>query len=83
MRMDYKKKHKEWKESNPIRIYRKENKLSLSVVASLLGVGVYTVQRWEDGAVSPNDDNMEKVVRLIGGDAARQWEEWLDSRPGL
>lgn len=75
--------HKEWKESNPLRMYRKENDLTIGVIASALGVGEYTIQRWESGSVKPNEQNIEKLRFIIGEDAADQWQKWIDNRPKL
>jgi DNA-binding transcriptional regulator YiaG len=83
MKMDFVKQRKEWIENNPIRKYRKENKLPLNVVASMFDVGVYTVQRWESGDVKPNEDNMRKIVKLLGEGVEGQWEEWMKSKPSL
>jgi DNA-binding transcriptional regulator YiaG len=83
MKMDFVKQRKEWIENNPIRKYRKENKLPLNVVSSMFDVGVYSVQRWESGDVKPNEDNMRKIVKLLGEDAERQWKEWMKSKPSL
>jgi DNA-binding transcriptional regulator YiaG len=83
MKMDFVKQRKEWIENNPIRKYRKENKLPLNVAASMFDVGVYTVQRWESGDVKPNEDNMQKIVKLLGEGAESQWKEWMKSKPSL
>jgi DNA-binding transcriptional regulator YiaG len=80
---DYKKLHKEWVEGNPLRQYRIKNKITLNVAASMLSVGVYTVQRWEGGVVFPKEENMKKLSKLIGEDAENQWQEWMNKKPKL
>lgn len=73
--MNFKKMLLEWKANCPIRKYRKQEKLSQAEFAALIGVSTYTVQRWEDGAINPSEENVIKLEKLISG-FSDQWEEW-------
>ena len=72
---------KEWIEDNPLRQYRKANKIALMQASSLLGVGVYAIQTWEIGAEMPNEDNMAKLCRMLGEDFPERWAEWIKKQP--
>lgn len=71
-----------WKSSNPIKVYRKESGVSQPDVAAILGVSVYTIQRWEDGAVNPSEENVLKLAKLIDG-FSDQWNVWRENKPEL
>ena len=73
---------KQWKTSNPIKVYRKETGISQPDVASILGVSTYTVQRWKDGSVNPSEENVFKLGKLIDG-FSEKWKEWKSSKPEL
>lgn len=72
----------EWKRNNPLKAYRKQEGLSQPDLAAIVGVSVYTIQRWEDGAVSPSGDNKVKLGKLIDG-FSDQWNEWKNNKPSL
>lgn len=70
----------EWKSENPLKLYRKQEGLTQPDLASIIGVSVYTIQRWEDGAVSPSGENEIKLKKLIQ-DFSVQWDEWKNNKP--
>ncbi|MGM7720629.1 helix-turn-helix domain-containing protein [Metabacillus sp. Hm71] len=80
--MSIKEKMQQWKNENPIRVYRKKENLSQPDVAGLIGVSTYTVQRWEEGSVSPSGENLEKLSKLISG-IEESLTEWKNNRPTL
>jgi len=74
---------KKWIEGNPLRKYRKEQGLSIMAIASMLGVGMSTVQTWESGAHWPKEENFDHMSSLMGKTNVEQsWSKWLKSRPG-
>lgn len=72
----------EWKSKNPLKAYRKQEGLTQPDLAAIVGVSVYTIQRWEDGSVSPSGENEVKLGKLIEG-FSDQWNEWKDNKPSL
>jgi transcriptional regulator with XRE-family HTH domain len=77
-----KEKLKQWKSENPLKRYRNENSLSQPDVAALLGIAVYSVQRWEDGSSNPSIENIMKLNKLINN-FEEKWNEWKRNRPTL
>lgn len=73
---------RQWKNENPIKQYRKQEGLSQPDVAALLGVAIYSVQRWEDGSVNPSGENLIKLNMLISGFDGK-WNEWKNNKPKL
>ena len=71
--------HEKWIEKNPLRIFRKENNLSLRRMAGLIGVQVNTIQSWEFGGATPNDENFARLEKFIP-EIRNLWHEWLKSR---
>ncbi|MBD1379106.1 helix-turn-helix domain-containing protein [Bacillus sp. IB182487] len=51
-------------------------------IAGLIGVSTYTVQRWEDGSVSPSGENLKKMSKLID-EIEESLSEWKNNRPTL
>jgi DNA-binding transcriptional regulator YiaG len=72
----------QWKQGNPIKLFRSKEGLSQSDLASLLGVATYTIQRWEEGSTKPSGDNGEKLEKVIVG-FNDQWEKWQKYKPSL
>ena len=70
-------KHEEWIKKNPLRVFRKRNKLSLGKAAGLIGVQINTIQSWEFGAATPNRENLQRLEKLIPG-AREMWEAWFN-----
>ena len=74
----------EWKESNPLRKYRKENGISQSQLSLEINVSTATIQYWESGSMIPNPFNLEKISVLIKEpDIVKAWSDWYDKRPRL
>lgn len=74
----------EWRETNPLRIRRKAEGLSLMECASALGAGQSSVQLWENGAQQPGPDAMAAIAKFLGisaTTATRRWEVWHRSHP--
>lgn len=69
---------KEWIEQNPLRQWRKENELSITIAASVLGVNKNTIVSWEHGAATPSQ--WDKLKEVLGEDIQQRWEEWRNSR---
>ncbi|WP_318152996.1 helix-turn-helix domain-containing protein [Metabacillus arenae] len=80
--LNIKERLQQWKNENPIRKYRKESGLSQPDIAGLIGVSTYTVQRWEDGSVSPSGENLKKMSKLID-EIEESLSEWKNNRPTL
>lgn len=75
---------KEWIEENPLRKYRKEQGLAIMTMASLLGVGMSTIQTWESGAHMPRPESFAAIARVTGMENVRElWDEWLSKKPTL
>lgn len=49
-----------------IKRYREKNKYSQKDLASILGVSVRTVARWEQNNTKPSGEELKRVVTLIG-----------------
>lgn len=77
-----------WIELNPLRDYRKRNDhMSQSAAAMLIGVSLSAARQWENGVNRPMPEHMERLATLLGlpdGDAmAAAWDAWLDRRPTI
>ena len=72
--------HKEWVESNPLRRWRKDNRISIQAASGMLHVSLSTIQLWEAGT-EPNEQNMEKLTRVLGPNTPKRWVKWLESNP--
>lgn len=72
-----KKQIEEWKNRGPIRVWRKENKLSMRDAAGLLGVNLYTIQAWENGNSFPNAENVALLIeKTKDPDLVEKWKYW-------
>ena len=75
---------KGWIEDNPLRKYRKKNNVSMMRAASMIGVGMSSVQAWEQGAHQPTRASFELLAKVSGiENIERQWELWLKKKPKL
>ena len=72
--------HKQWIEQNPLRRWRKDNRISIQAASGMLHVSLSTIQLWEAGT-EPNEQNMEKLTRVLGPNAPRRWKAWLEANP--
>lgn len=75
--------HEEWIERNPLRVWRRDQGLSVSQVASILGVTIMTLGMWEKGITTPNSDNMNNLNELFADDLTEAWDQWKSDRPSL
>lgn len=73
---------REWVNRNPLRVWRREQGLSMRDVASLMGVSLASVESWEYGNAIPNDVNMSLLMRLTNiPDLPVQWNSWYREAP--
>jgi len=73
---------KEWVESNPLRTFRKANRLSLMEIASRMGVGLSAIQTWERGVHIPTGPNMGNLSAIMeDAELEKKWAEWYEARP--
>jgi transcriptional regulator with XRE-family HTH domain len=72
----------EWVEENPLRRWRKREGMSMMRAAAMIGVGMSTVQLWEQGAHLPKTyDAIADVLGVKPTTLARAWREWYNDRP--
>ena len=50
----------------PLKKYRKQNNLTQQGLADRLGIGRFTVSRWENGKSKPEGEALKRVCRLTG-----------------
>jgi transcriptional regulator with XRE-family HTH domain len=69
-----------WRERNPMRVWRKANKLTLADACVLLGNGgISTLTKWENGGARPAPVRMERLAEVMkDGGIARKWDSWLE-----
>lgn len=74
---------KEWVEANPLRRFRKENGITMMQAASMMGVGMSSVQLWEKGAQRPGEESLKKIGTLVRDPKISEtWQQWYAARPG-
>jgi DNA-binding XRE family transcriptional regulator len=74
----------EWVERNPIRVWRKSQKLTQADLAFQLGVGLRAVVSWEVGEVDPHLKNMGEIIEMANDPLMyRKWKEWKDLRDNV
>ena len=73
--------HKVWQSENPLRVWRKDNRITLHQTAALMDCSVSTVQLWEAGANIPSGKNFEKLKKAIGPNTESRWMRWHSRRP--
>lgn len=71
----------EWVERNPLRAWRKSQKLSILDAAGHVGVGMSMMQMYEKGAHRPGPGKHATMANLLGSDWSTRWDAWLNSRP--
>ncbi len=75
-----------WVEQNPLRRWRHRLGLSMMDASAVLGVGMSSVQHWEQGAYVPST---ESVTRLAGAmqvqtdTLERSWKQWYAKKPSI
>lgn len=73
-----------WRDENPLRVWRTTNGLSMMDTAPLVDVGLSTIQVWETGLRSPNDEQFDALAAAMKCSAANlrgRWTRWLKRRP--
>lgn len=83
---DYKYHRSQWVRDNPLRKWRSENDISIRSAAQMLSVSASTIQDWEGGITTPNDENAAKIAKAIGASIETllsQWLTWLEAAPKL
>lgn len=76
----------DWIESNPLRRWRHRQELSMMDASALLGVGMSSVQHWEQGAYYPSDDSVDKLavaMKVKSDTLARNWKSWYAKKPSI
>lgn len=58
---------------NALRTARKEAKLTQVEFADLLGIGLMTLQRYEQGSRRPSAEMLERIRQKSGIDLSRSW----------
>lgn len=74
-----------WAHDNPMRRWRKREKLTRADAAVACDASASSIQQWEIGGYYPNDESIDKIAGAIGIKSttlARQWRAWYDARPG-
>ena len=72
-----------WVARNPLRIWRKNTRTPLAIIAGTAHVGIAAVQNWEHGAAQPTDEHMQRVADLMGltvSTLQSRWRAWLNQR---
>lgn len=73
---------KEWQNRSPFRLWRKAQHLSMRDASAILGVSLYTIQAWENGASFPNPENMSLLVQQTSDiDLREKWRIWWKDGP--
>lgn len=69
----------DWKNNNPLRKFRKNNKCAQTQIAAMLGVSVTTIRLWESGSMTPSEENFEKIKKLTEKDNIKEeWSCWFE-----
>lgn len=73
----------QWIDQCPIRRYRQDQDPPMSVMmaATFFGVSMTLIQLWERGVHVPSEQNMRKLVDVLGPDTPKQWADWYNRRP--
>lgn len=74
----------EWKETNPLRLWRHTNGLGLHDAAAALQVSVSTMQVLEAGSRTPSADMYRRIatgMRISETRLRTQWDKWTAERP--
>jgi DNA-binding transcriptional regulator YiaG len=80
----YKDQKKTWLASNPLRQWRKKEKLFLDDVGAAVGVGYHMVYQWENGMSEPREDQFDKLSELMSIENLQtKYQEWAQTRPIL
>lgn len=69
----------QWREANPLKVFRTTKNLSQKEVTELLNVGSNVVASWEKGRSTPGGENVAKLL-AIGFDISSLLE-WKKAKP--
>ncbi len=66
-------------DQNPVRIWRKNQKLTQAQAARLLHVGVNTLWNWEHDVTVPGWEHKRVIMEVTGctNSEYRNWVEWM------
>ena len=81
--MSFLERKREWIESNPLRMWRRQKGIAQSDVAAALAISYHTVHRWEIGSAVPDNDTFELLSLLVGFSLGASWKVWVERRPKL
>lgn len=74
--------YREWIAQNPLRLWREQENVAIYAAASMLGLGVSTIQSWESGVYKPRDEHLDMLARLIDDpDLPDRWHRWYEQKP--
>lgn len=71
----------DWRNSNPLRVWRVEQGMSMRAMAGLLSRSASTVQAWEYGSSEPPFDYVASHMKITTATLERRWKQWIDERP--
>lgn len=74
----------EWRDKNPLYMWRTRNKISRLKMSALLGVTDSIISRWEQGTVTPREEKRKVIARIIGvneRELNKTWVAWKKERP--
>jgi hypothetical protein len=72
----------EWREANPIRVWRRENQTSRPGLVAAAGISMTTIINMEAGDATPKA--LAKVAKVMGWDDEEMdvaWLKWLRANP--
>lgn len=76
--------HAAWIETNPLRRWRTEQRLSMMRAGALMGASISSVSHWEMGSRIPTEESFGKLAKLMGVKASKlvaDWNAWIGARP--
>lgn len=73
----------DWAVSNPLWLWRGENKVTRPMCGAMFGVNATSIWQWEHGAAQPSKENMTKLVGVLGPDTIERWIRWMSKKPRM
>lgn len=71
----------EWRNINPLRVWRTERGMSMRAAAGFFDRSASTVQAWEYGSSEPPFDYLASKMKITTPALARRWKQWIAERP--
>lgn len=74
----------EFRNTNPLYVWRATHKISRRKVASIIGVNVNSIVNWEAGNSFPAQHNMAALATMIGESTEKfekRWVKWKLEKP--